>query len=86
VSDKILQIIPAVGWYAAYEDKEDATTFYRPVVCWALVHDEAENDRCVKGMDAADYIDFIEESSSFRYYIHEAELDEDRARQAKGRE
>jgi hypothetical protein len=48
---KILQIIPARGWYALY-GKNKATAKGGPVACWALVKDGKET--AIVGMVESD--------------------------------
>jgi hypothetical protein len=66
---KILQIIPAIDWYAMYEIEDDANS-HAPLVCWALVEDR-DGDRHVVGLDSAETnTDFCENTSNFMGYIH----------------
>jgi len=44
---KILQIIPADGWYALYKDEDEMLA--EPLVCFALVEDN-DNEQYIKGM------------------------------------
>lgn len=69
MSKKIIQIMPAIGWYATYKD--GAELHYNPLVCWALV--EADGVRFVAGMDDGAPIDFCEEVSNFDGYVYEPE-------------
>lgn len=69
MAKKIIQIMPATGWYATYKD--DAELIYNPLVCWALV--EADGERFISGMDDGSPIDFCEEVGNFAGYAHETE-------------
>ncbi|MCQ9375155.1 hypothetical protein NMQ14_12925 [Methyloversatilis sp. XJ19-13] len=63
----IVQIIPAEGWDAVFED--EGKTFFRPLVCFALTttgDDEKPADEQVKPMYYADTgIDFCENTGNF---------------------
>lgn len=50
---RILQIIPAPNWQAAYQAayKDGPCTLTKPLVCWALV-ERADGQRHVIGMTA----------------------------------
>lgn len=66
--DKILQIMPAEGWYATYEDEDGETTF-SALVCFALVESEEEGKthRAVRPMSwgSEGYVDFSDEDDTF---------------------
>lgn len=68
---KILQIIPAAGWFAVYKNEGEPETL-SPLACWALVEDEEGNTN-VQGMDADDYVDFVEDIGNFSKYSHKPE-------------
>ena len=42
MEDKILQMLPAVGWYATYDGVVD---HFDPVACFALVEETLDNGR-----------------------------------------
>jgi len=68
---KIVQLLPADGWFAVYEN-DDGSEIKSALSCWALVRD-AEGDTSVMGMDAADYVDFAEDTKNFKNYSHVSE-------------
>lgn len=63
---RILQLIPAVGWTAVYREA-DGTSFYTPVVAFALVEEDGDADiRYVVPMNVdADGVDFADDASNF---------------------
>ena len=68
----ILQIIPADGWRAVFEDDEASDGagkyIYEPVICWALVEDAGE--RVVCGMTDQDgVIDLVEDVENHVGYV-----------------
>ena len=69
---KIVQIIPAEGWFAVYGDDDGKPTILVPLVCWALYEDE-EGDRYIEGMDAFEYVDFSQGNHNFHDYRHKSE-------------
>jgi hypothetical protein len=71
---RILQIIPANGWYAAFNDLEAAEQFYSPLVCWALV---TEGERqFITGMVAVkNKILACQEEVNFSHYVSHSELE-----------
>ena len=77
MSDEILQIMPAVDWFAAFED--DGTTLYRPLVGWALVREGAESrsgrrlPAHIVGFVAADWASSAEDTPGFLSYKHKSE-------------
>ncbi len=58
--EKILQIIPAEGWYAKFKDEPP---LYSKLVCFALI--ERDGGRCVVPMNYSGYIDFCEKTEKF---------------------
>ena len=71
---RILQIIPATGWEAIYNNPnrdEALLMFSSPLVCWALVEYE-DGRQGVEGMHAMDYqakgAAFCEDQPLFRCY------------------
>jgi hypothetical protein len=46
--DRVVQMIPAAGYYAAYQDGDEIT--YNPVVAWIVVEDQQGRQR-VDGVD-----------------------------------
>lgn len=67
----ILQIIPAAGWRAVYEE-DDGSLHEAPVACWALIEKEerpGKVSRDVEGMGGDDYLDFIEDIGNFVRYV-----------------
>jgi len=67
---RILQIIPANGWYALYKDNDE--TISEPLVCFALVEDN-DNEQYIKGM-CCDHlsIDFADIPGNFTGYTKPA--------------
>ncbi len=65
--EKILQIIPADGWYALYECENE--TLLEPLVCFALIEDD-NNEQYIKGM-CCDHIsiEFADFPNNFVKYI-----------------
>jgi len=64
--EKILQIIPANGWYALYKDDNEMLS--DPLVCFALIEDD-DNVQRIVGMCRDDiYIDVADTSSNFAGY------------------
>ena len=45
---KILQMIPALGWYAHFQQQDDK--YQLPVICWALIDDDDSGFSMIKGM------------------------------------
>jgi hypothetical protein len=74
IDDKIVQIVPAMGWFARYDDPNDPSGYVdAALTCWALV-ETPEGERQVVGLDGGDYISVADELNGFRCYIHESEL------------
>lgn len=68
MSKKIIQIIPAVGWYAKYDLGEGGEKEF-PLVCW--VHCQDQEYVSVEGMDiGAGRVEFCEEDKSFVGYVY----------------
>ena len=67
---KILQIIPAEGWFAIFTH-DDKTRSKNPLVCWALVEDGEEI--WVEGMDGGEYVEFCSNITNFSGYEHLSE-------------
>ncbi len=64
---KIMQIMPAEGWGAAFEDGEDE--IISPLVGWALVQD-ASGASAVVGLVAADEkVELCDDDSEFTGYV-----------------
>jgi hypothetical protein len=72
---KIIQVIPATGWYARFIDSADAPPDeYVPLVFWALVEDE-QGQRWVEGLECTfDGVLFAEDVSNFLEYVSQAEM------------
>lgn len=70
---KILQIIPAPGWYAKYREEDGSETISAmPLVCWALCEDEAHGGTFVEGCDVDELgeIELAPEASNFCGYVY----------------
>ncbi len=80
---KILQIIPAQGWYAAFLERpeEDGDIFYRPLAGFALVEND-DGTRWVAGIVSleGDLFDLAENCLAFVAYIHESDPNFDRSK------
>ena len=65
----ILQIIPAVGWFAKFADEDEPEGYFlSPLVCWALCEDEN-----IHGIDTADGTQgFPEDTENFIEYVLQA--------------
>ena len=73
-SRQILQIIPADGWYAAFNNMETGEQYYTPLICWALVA-EAGN-QLITGMVAAEKkVLACVEDANFSHYLYQAGLE-----------
>ncbi len=71
---RILQIIPAEGWFAAFNDMDTGEQVYAPLVCWALRADNGA--QVITGMVIAEkQIVPCTGDASFSHYLHRAELD-----------
>ena len=67
MGEKILQIIPASGWYAKFGDGDNAVF---PLACWALCQNE-DGETYVAGIDATPdgTTNFVEDADNFEGYI-----------------
>lgn len=66
---KIVQIIPAAGWYVVYD--EEGQELKSHLACWALMEDE-EGERYIVGMDGeGNEVHNPEAIGSFNRYEHE---------------
>lgn len=71
---KILQIMPAEGWFAAFNDMETGEQVYAPLVCWAL--GAANGAQFITGMVIAEKrVIACTEDPNFSHYLHRAELE-----------
>jgi hypothetical protein len=70
--DKVLQIIPAIGWYARLE-AVDGGIFDAPLACWALI-ERPDGTREVHGLEAHEYVSTAEDDGGFKEYVHESRL------------
>jgi len=70
-SDKILQIISAVGWFAKYA-AEDGKEFTNPLVCWALIEGDGRV-RYIGGIDtdAEGLMASARERPNFAGYVYQ---------------
>ena len=76
---KILQIMPAEGWWATYKDTKSGEILWVKLVCWALV--QGENKRYgpqVVGMDGPDFISECDDTSNFELYVFDPERREEK--------
>lgn len=79
---EIVQILPAVGWLAEYEDSavsESGAIFREPVVCWALCNvaneDTEDTRQAVLPMLADEDFgaDFADEACDYLQCVHESQ-------------
>jgi hypothetical protein len=71
---KILQIMPAEGWYAVYKWENGDSDMNR-ITCWGLVEWE-DGDRTVEGVEVDDgETHLCVEYSGFRHYLHQSEIE-----------
>lgn len=82
-SERILQIMPATGWYARYREDSGAMSV-SPLQCFALVErfypgnpPDDKLEQSVHGMDADEtgHMDLSDGVSNFAGYIHESDPD-----------
>ena len=72
---KIIQIMPAADWGAAYNDHGDE--LMAPLVCWALVQD-ADGLSSVVGLTASGkQVTFCDTDETFTGYLHLDDLLDD---------
>lgn len=72
--NRILQIIPAKGWYAIHNENVEGQPMREVrirLACWALVEDD-DGHREVVGMDALDTVEITDEGGTFERYEHES--------------
>lgn len=79
---KIIQIMPATGWYALYYFEGEPHYDLSPIAAWALcqyssVVDEWKEVRAVD-FDADGTADFANEATNFIRYVHQSDLDSGR--------
>lgn len=73
ITKRIIQIIPATGWLAAYRDDETpAGLFFLALACWALM-EASDGDRSVEGLAGSDWLDSVEDSNNFAGYFQTEE-------------
>lgn len=68
----ILQLIPAVDWYAIYDDGNGPTA--KTIACFALVKDPNGVEKIV-GFDGGEKFSSCEHQENFRGYYHLKELE-----------
>ena len=70
---KMLQIIPADGWYSIHKDGDNK--HFSPLISWALCESDG-GGRHVEGVEVDDAgVDYLSTSfSDFDGYIHESDL------------
>lgn len=71
MKEKMLQIIPADGWFAVHKNGEEV--YHVRLVCWALCEDE-DGLRSIDGVEVDDTgVDGLSTSfSDFSCYLHES--------------
>lgn len=67
--EKIMQIMPAEGWYAIHE--EEGKRHLKRLICWALIENE-DGDRMVEGLetDNKGVNELSHYSVYFKKYVH----------------
>lgn len=78
VLGRIVQIIPADGWYAEYRG-DGGQPFHMRLVGWALVEGTEGIDRGVHevrglGCDTDEGVDFADDVTNFVRYVHSNDL------------
>lgn len=63
---KIIQIMPASGWYATYTDMTD---FYDPVVCFALIKED-EAEQVVPMVHTDGYLDRVDQLDNYSELVY----------------
>lgn len=77
--DKILQIIPAEGWFAVHRGENDQEAL-DPLVCFALVEitEDGKSMRTVRPMSwADDMVDFSDEADTFSGIVRSDDVHDD---------
>lgn len=70
---RILQMMPAEGWYAFFRNEEDDSMNFEPLVCFALT-ENSEGETEVRPMFWQDsYVDFADDYDNFEG-IEQADL------------
>lgn len=73
---RIIQMMPAEGWYAFFRDEEDNSLNFEPLVCFALTVNSASETE-VRPMFWQDgYVDFADDYDNFEG-IEQADLSGD---------
>ena len=81
---RIIQIMPADGWYARYKARTPLEPkILTKLACWALIEEDdgmPPTQRTVSGLDVADgaatVTDCLEEIAGFERFVHVSELTE----------
>ena len=73
---KILQIMPATGWYAKFEGNEGEPRMIDRLVGWALIEGDDSDEVYVVGLDNShpEGVLNVEITSNFSGYIHHSDL------------
>ena len=72
---KIIQMMPAEGWYAFFRNEEDDSLNFEPLVCFALT-ENSDGETEVRPMFWQDsYVDFADDYDNFEG-IEQADLSE----------
>lgn len=78
---KILQVIPAEGWFAVYKENDGSESSVR-LACWALVEetDDEFTDNVVVGMETGydQSVDFADTAVNFVRYVHTSDQTEEK--------
>ncbi|MEW5894125.1 MAG: hypothetical protein AB1697_13420 [Pseudomonadota bacterium] len=73
---RILQMMPAEGWYAFFRNEEDDSLNFEPLVCFALT-ENSDGETEVRPMFWQDsHVDFADDYDNFEG-IEQADLSED---------
>jgi hypothetical protein len=71
---QIVQIMPAIDWYAVYFMVEEPWVLTQLIPAFALVRDE-DGDTDVEGLEADNYMSFCSVTSNFHCYAHASQLE-----------
>jgi len=63
---KIIQIMPATGWYATYKDIED---FFDPVACFALIEEDGAQ-QVVPMTSGNGYLDRADQANNYHELVY----------------
>lgn len=81
MSEKIIQIMPAVGWFAVLRMSDEPFYYLDPLVGWALIEEteDGESYGFVTGLIASDWVTQLNDNNQFYVYTNGDISDVDRA-------